>query len=307
MATSMGREATITTEPVAITGASGFLGRHLVAAARAVGMPIRLVVRRPDAVADLAGADTTVAKADLADDDALRRAFEGCCAVVSNAALLSWKGAPWAQWEEANVTGARRVAEAAVGAGISDFVHISSIAAVRPSLTGLNGADTPSLGESDWAWSFAATDPRYCWSKAMGERAVRTAAQQAGMRLSVLRPGPIVGSGDGKYTALLVRRAKQRLALTTGARVPHVHGRDVADAALAAIVRRAQGTWFTTGPSVSQGAALRALVSAGVGNCRVVEIPVPMTLRFDDGPAERDLGFRARSIEEAMAEVAAAR
>lgn len=45
--------------PVAVTGATGFLGRHIVRALQSAGYTVRAVVRSPDKAADLAAAGWT--------------------------------------------------------------------------------------------------------------------------------------------------------------------------------------------------------------------------------------------------------
>jgi short subunit dehydrogenase-like uncharacterized protein len=67
----------------AILGATGYTGRLVVEYAREAGLPLRLVGRRREALATLAGESDELAVADAGDTEALRRAFEGCEAVVS--------------------------------------------------------------------------------------------------------------------------------------------------------------------------------------------------------------------------------
>jgi len=69
--------------PLAVLGATGYTGRLVCAAARSLGIPLRLVGRRRDALDELAESGEEVRLADARDLDALVAAFDGAFAVVS--------------------------------------------------------------------------------------------------------------------------------------------------------------------------------------------------------------------------------
>ena len=68
---------------IAVLGATGYTGRLVCDEARAAGLHLRLVGRRPSALQSLALAGEETATADAADEASLRRAFDGAAAVVS--------------------------------------------------------------------------------------------------------------------------------------------------------------------------------------------------------------------------------
>jgi short subunit dehydrogenase-like uncharacterized protein len=70
-------------KPLAILGATGYTGGLVVEAARALGLPLRLVGRRRDAVEAMAVAGDEIRVADARDDRSLREAFDGAFAVAS--------------------------------------------------------------------------------------------------------------------------------------------------------------------------------------------------------------------------------
>ena len=72
-----------TSSPLAVLGATGYTGRLLCASARELGLPLRLIGRRREALEEIAGANEDVRVADARDVDALARAFDGAFAVVS--------------------------------------------------------------------------------------------------------------------------------------------------------------------------------------------------------------------------------
>ncbi len=296
---------------VAVTGASGFLGSYVVEALRAGGHAPVGVIRTPGLAAEVrARGAEEVRLADLLDGDALRAAFLGCDAAVLVAALAVRHDPPWDEWRRANVEGVERAVLAAADAGVRRLVLVSTVAVHRVLAPGgVVRLDHPRLDEVHVPWSvhFVGTQRNYARSKALGERRARALAAERGLGLTVLRPGPVYGGRDPKttsrYRALLDRSV---VALPT-ARIPHVHAADVAACCVAALDNPASvgRDYFVTGPPVSLVelvATLRDLAGRGPW---IVPLPVPFALRYDDGPAIRDLSFRPRDLRAGLAEVLA--
>jgi nucleoside-diphosphate-sugar epimerase len=151
--------------PIALTGATGFVGRRVLALAAEAGLPLRALARR---AAALDGTDSIeIIEGDLLDDSALDRLTEGAAAVVHCAGAIA--GGP-VTFASVNVEGTRRLAAAARRAGTERFVHVSSLAAREPALSG------------------------YAMSKRLGEREVIDGV--AGGRWVILRPPVVYGPGD---------------------------------------------------------------------------------------------------------------
>lgn len=110
---------------ILVTGATGFIGRHLLPVLSARGAtPVALVRPTSDRSRLPSGAEAAVG--DLSDADSLLRAAAGADAVVHLASLLKvpWKPA----FQTVNVEGTRNVAAACAGAG-AQLVVVSSLAA----------------------------------------------------------------------------------------------------------------------------------------------------------------------------------
>ena len=292
---------------IAITGASGFLGTHLVASALQAGHEVVALSRNPQRGSPAPG--VTWRRGDLAEPASLRTAFSGCDVVIANAALAPGRGpADDDAFEVANVRGARHQVDAAADAGVDRVVYISTVAVYRTRLGRrlAEGAERIDPDHRRFDWNQLTTDPRYARSKARAEQAVWSAAVARGLALTSLRPGPIYGEHDHKMTQRYVDMVQRWPCLAPTVRLPHVHARDVADAALRASERPATAgrAYNTTGDAVSVHRALRALAKA-LGRPRPMPVPVPLAVRFDDRRARRDLGFRPRSVEEGMTQVAA--
>lgn len=116
-----------------VTGAAGWFGRAFLDLLADRGdQPIRVLVRNPAdvpvAAAALPGAQVHVT--DLTDRQAVAEAFEGLsqCSVVHAAGVIH--PARVQQFHEVNVQGTRNVLDAALGAGLTRFVHLSSNSAI---------------------------------------------------------------------------------------------------------------------------------------------------------------------------------
>lgn len=149
---------------IALTGATGFVGRAVATRLAGAGHELRALVRpgskSPEQVEAVSGA--------LDDERALQQLVDGMDAVVHVAGRIS--ALTRAEFFETNEAGTRRLAQAAAAAKVGRFVHISSLSARRPELSA------------------------YGASKAAGEAAL--AAHGGSMRSLVIRPPAVYGPGD---------------------------------------------------------------------------------------------------------------
>ncbi|WP_405813535.1 MULTISPECIES: NAD-dependent epimerase/dehydratase family protein [unclassified Streptomyces] len=156
------------TVKILVTGASGFLGGHLVDGALRQGHQVRALVRPGgDAVRLAALPGVEVVTGDLADGGSLARAAEGCEAVLHSAARVVDHGSR-AQFETANVTGTERLLAAARSAGARRFVFVSSPSALMRVREGDRlGIDESTPFPERWF-------NHYCETKAIAEQYVRS-------------------------------------------------------------------------------------------------------------------------------------
>jgi uncharacterized protein YbjT (DUF2867 family) len=106
---------------ILVTGASGFVGRHVVGALVAAGKDVRSLVRDPGKGASLGG---EVAQGDMTDATSLRRAVEGVEAVVHLVAVRQGKEETF---QRVMVQGGSDLIDAAKGAGVRRFVLMSAL------------------------------------------------------------------------------------------------------------------------------------------------------------------------------------
>ncbi|MFT4255120.1 MAG: NAD-dependent epimerase/dehydratase family protein [Caulobacter sp.] len=184
---------------VAVTGATGFLGQHLVRALAEAGYVPRILSRRDPVSPFWRGIEPQVVLGDLGNAQALKRLCDGAGAVIHAAGLI--KAASRAGFDKINVTGAVAVAEAARRAG-ARLVAVSSLAAREPEL-------------SD-----------YAASKRAGEEAVLAALPSA----LIIRPPAIYGPGDRETLGLFAAAQSSRIlpVLSPASRVAMIHVHDAA-------------------------------------------------------------------------------
>jgi nucleoside-diphosphate-sugar epimerase len=186
----------------AVTGATGFIGRHLVPALSQAGWRVRILARREPRIADWAGLSPEVVPGALADTAALERLVEGADAVIHAAGLI--KAARRREFFAVNCAASTTLAGIAHRlAPQAHFVHVSTLAAREPRL-------------SD-----------YAASKRAGEDAVR---ELLGSGATVLRPPAVYGPADPETLRFfqLARRHIVPLPGSPQARAALIHVQDLA-------------------------------------------------------------------------------
>jgi nucleoside-diphosphate-sugar epimerase len=148
---------------VLVTGGTGFVGSHTVAALAAHGHDIRLLVRSPDRIAPALqplGLDASVdyVVGDVTDRDSVERALDNCDAVIHAAAVYALDSRAYAEITRTNLRATETVLDAAVRKGCDPIVHVSSFVALaqrRATVT----ADSPlSRAGGDYVQSKVASE-----------------------------------------------------------------------------------------------------------------------------------------------------
>lgn len=188
-----------------VTGASGFLGSHLVRALAAKGAKLRLLVRRESVLDHLeqAGVEFDRVTGDITDRRAVRRAVEGVERVFHCAGTTSMQTGSADRVFEINVLGTRLVMEEALRAGVQRVVHTSSAGAIGPARAGGTADETQ-------AFTAGGLGLAYINSKHEAEtEAFRVAAH--GLPLVVVNPTFVLGPEDPSGTSnRLIRRVLLR-------------------------------------------------------------------------------------------------
>jgi len=164
---------------IAITGASGLLGRYLVERLKLDGHEVVAVVRNPNFPAPKG---VVIRQADLIDPLSIHEAFQGVDAVIHAAALVSFNPRRRKEILDVNVGGTRNVINACLKLGIKNIIHISSVSALG------RKPGTP-ISESD-TWTGQYTSD-YGTSKYLAELEVFRGAEE-GLIVSIVNPSVIL-------------------------------------------------------------------------------------------------------------------
>lgn len=185
---------------VLVTGASGFLGRHLVPALEAAGWSVRRAVRTPS------GVDGEVVIETIGPETEWQAALEGIDVVVHLAARVHHKYEEHAVqlYRNVNIAGTLHLARSAAAAGVRQFIFISTVL-----VHGRSNEGRAPFSETD------VLTPRglYGMSKAAAEAGLRTLARDSDMKITVVRPPLVYGAGAKGNFALLTRAVSLGLPL----------------------------------------------------------------------------------------------
>jgi dihydroflavonol-4-reductase len=310
---------------VMLTGASGFLGIHVLRRLLDDGHQVRALVRTPAKLrAHLPSMDVDpddpridVVSGDMTDGSAARAAVDGCDQAIHAAATFSYRRRDAERMLRENRAGTTTVLDAAIEAGCGGIVHVSSTVALqRPGAT------------LDHQSPLGVELGPYTRSKVESERVARE-RQDAGAPVSIVNPGGILGPHDpylGESDAAVRDILRGRLPTwPRGGGLQWVDVRDTAAVVVAALARPG-GRYLVPGETVGlphetlrvvTGRRLPAvrmpltaalpvlklgyytgwsLLPHSVEGARVIA----QNTRVDYSATVEDLGVEGRSLEESM-------
>jgi dihydroflavonol-4-reductase len=220
---------------VFLTGASGFVGAHVLAALLAGGYRVRALVRGPwDAPPG-----AVAVRGDVREPGALIPALAGCRYLMHTAALYSFAPRDRDAIAAVNVRGTSGILEAARAAGVERCIVTSSSAALAPA------SRARPATEEDWAeadhraWSYHS-------SKLAGERA----ALRVQIPVVTVLPTAPIGPGDRRPTPtgkIVVDLLRGGVPATLGGGMNIVPVEDVASAHVLALERGRSGERYIAG------------------------------------------------------------
>lgn len=225
-----------------VTGATGFVGSHVVRRLLESGARVRVLVRPTSRRDCLVGLPVEVAIGDLRDADSLERACRGVELVFHVAAdYRLWVPDPAAMYDS-NVEGTRRLLQAAGRAGVRRLVYTSTVATIAVPRPG-------PLPDERVEARLEEMIGHYKRSKWLAEQVVRTASA-AGFPAIIVNPTTPVGPGDWKPTPtgriiLDFLRGRMPAYVDTGLNLVAVE--DVAEGHLLAATRGQVGERYLLG------------------------------------------------------------
>ncbi len=209
---------------VLVTGASGFLGSHVVERLTKRGDSVRVLVRKTSNKKFLDTLGVEYAYGAIEDLAAVEEAVKGVDAIVHSAGIV--KARTKDEYVATNVTGTKNLLEAAKKhcPALKRFVHVSSLEAAGPSADGLPIAVTQENPCTE-----------YGRSKLLAEKACL--AFKDDLAVTILRPTAIYGPRDVEILEAF-RSVKRRVLPITGdgsVKYTFIYGPDCAEACIKAI------------------------------------------------------------------------
>jgi dihydroflavonol-4-reductase len=243
---------------VFVTGATGFVGSHLVWKLREQGDEVRCLVRRPSKAGWLQEIGAKIVAGDVTNRVSMRTAMRDCDCVYHLAALTGAGHSPKrvTRLEKINVIGTRNVLSLAHNIGVPKIVYASSAAV---------------LGDTQGVWADEGFTPRgqfsspYLDSKRRAHYEVVLPLIAEGAPVMVIMPGLVYGpDATGAIGQLFDKYIQRRLRMIVGGEALYtwVYVDDLAQGYLQAASRGCVGeSYILTGPALSIKGLLQQLES----------------------------------------------
>ena len=319
-----------TRDLVLVTGASGFVGSAVARIAQQKGFNVRVLVRATSPRRNLEALNAEIVVGDMRDEASMRAALRGVRYLLHVAAdYRLWAPDP-GEIERSNLEGTEATMRAALKEGVERIVYTSSVATLKVTSSGQSADETSPL-KADQAIGV------YKRSKVLAERAVERMIAEDGLPAVIVNPSTPIGPCDVRPTPtgrIIVEAASGRMPAFVDTGLNLVHVDDVADGHLAALERGLIGErYILGGTNVLLGdmlADIAWLVGRKPPRLRIpVALAMPVAYAAEtlahftgrepfatlDGlrmakhrmfftavKAERELGFRPRPYQEAIAE-----
>jgi len=243
---------------VFVTGATGFVMGAVARALRARGDAVTALVRSPSRAASLTAVGCLLIAGDVTDPASAVDELRRCDALVHGAAIyeIGVSAQRTREMEETNVTGTRRMLDAARAAGTARIVYVSTIAAFGNT----HGAVV--------AEGHRPTSPPTSAYEDTKRRAHEIAldAARSGAPIVIVQPGQVYGPNDhsavgANFRALADGRLHYRAFEGLGLNLVHVD--DLAEGILRALDRGRAGECYVLGGEIATlGDAYRAVARA---------------------------------------------
>ena len=174
---------------ILVTGATGFLGSHLVKELVQQGKKVRALKRStsviPPILTDLPQELLQWHTGDILEIDSLREAFADVDYIYHCAAMVSFNPRRYEKMMKINVEGTANVVNIALEANIKKLVHVSSVAALG------RKKDGEKITEKN-TWSNSKLNSGYAISKFISETEVWRGREE-GLKATIVNPSVILG------------------------------------------------------------------------------------------------------------------
>ena len=214
---------------ILVTGATGFIGLHLVRRLSTTSHQVSCLVRASSNVAELEKLGATLVTGNVTDRVSLLNGMNGCDWVANLANVYSFWEPRREIYTEVNIEGTRNVMEAALETGVSKIAHVSSVVTYGKPAELPFTEETP-VGPVQFS--------EYARTKYVGDLIAWKLHQEKKLPVLMVYPGGVVGPGDtkasGQYVLDLINRALPTRVFDNSV-ISWVHVKDVAEAIVQAL------------------------------------------------------------------------
>ena len=236
-----------------VTGGTGFIGGRVVRKLRQRGDEVVALVRSPGKAGDLREIGCELVEGDLSDNEAIRRAAEGCDAAIHAAAVykVGVRKSEHDAMYDANVRGTERVLDAAFEAGVARIVYVSTV-----NVFGNTGGEIVDESYERPPGDYLSY---YDETKYLSHQVARDRIKK-GLPIVIVQPGGVYRPGDHSEIGNVidqVRTGKLKALPFAGLGLNLVHVDDVADGILLALDAGEIGESYVLGGEIS---TMRGLV-----------------------------------------------
>jgi dihydroflavonol-4-reductase len=186
-----------------ITGATGFIGTHLIRRLAQTDHEMLCLVRETSNVQELEKLGVSTVRGDVSNKDSLLAGMKGCDWVIHLANIYSFWEPDKRVFSEVNIKGNRNVMESAHETGVSKVVHVSTVGIYgKPEISPFT-EETP-VGPVRFS--------EYTRTKYKGDLVAWELYKKKGLPLVVVYPAGVLGPGDPKFTGEFIKRLIRREA-----------------------------------------------------------------------------------------------
>lgn len=272
---------------ILITGASGFVGQHLLEDIDPGRFDVTVISREPAKKMRVLPNGVKVLQADLNDADSLIKAFAGIDVLINTAAEVR----NVEKLEQTNVQGTKNLIRAITENKISKVIHLSSVGVVGMQYS----SKAKRIDE------LAACDPKneYERTKLESEKLLKHASAEQGFDLVILRPTNVFGEYH-PFNALLNMMkhvaAEKPVVLSSGAIVNYVYVKDLSGAILSCLDNGKMKGTFNVGEALSLDVFTSMIAEQLNAKKKIIRVP-GFLINFIDALGWRKLNAVSNKVE----------
>lgn len=254
---------------VLVTGATGFLGNHIVRVLLSRDYRVVVMLRAESDASVLAGLDCTILRGDLSNLKEMETAVKDCDYVIHSAALTAQDITDFEIYRKANVLTTKTLVAACEKNKIEKFVYVSSANSFTP-------GSIKNPGDENSGFMSRFKDAGYAYSKHLAQEFVLKKAKQENFPAVVVAPTFMIGPIDPKPSSgrLLLYVLKNLIVFYPKGGKSFVDVRAVASATVTALTKGREGeSYILSGVNLSYRDFFKKV--SGFSNQKKQFLPLP--------------------------------